>query len=109
MTRLASPLPSLRPPDGLLHLAELEHHGRETSRVGLGPVPRSDPALGVLVALSIIPVADHPDRRDRLIRVDGEDDPPAPVTDYDLAPASEASAKGEAGVLPDLLQPEQLL
>ena len=67
---------------------------------------RPDAPLGGIETHSIVVVADHPHRRDGLLRVGGEDEPPIPVADYDLSPIGETPSEGQAGVLTNFLQPD---
>jgi hypothetical protein len=71
-------------------------HSRETA-------PR------LLVALSVVPIADHPNGRDGFLWIRGKDNPPVSVADYDLSPAGQTSPQWKAGVLPNLLESEEFL
>ena len=99
-------MPPLPPPGGSRHLAELEHDGCETGRLWMSLSERPDAPLGGIETHSIVVVADHPHRRDRLRRVAREDDPTIPVADNELSPAGEAPSEGPAGVLTNFLQPD---
>jgi hypothetical protein len=83
---------------------DAEHDGSQAASVRSRVAHVFQTPDGIFVAFTVIPVADDPHGGHGVIRTHLENDAPVPVSDNDLAQASQLISEWLAGILTDVFQ-----